>query len=62
MLSFEVLLTYFRIFSGFKYLKIAGASRISFLDRIRVLTLPDSSQVPIYPSNIGKAHHMLAKR
>ena len=40
MASFENIFTYFRVFSSFKYLKIAGAFRVSFLDPIRGLTAP----------------------
>ena len=50
------------LFSGFKYLKIAGAFRVSFLDPIRGLAPPDPIQGPIDPCNIRKAQHMLAKR
>ena len=64
MVSFEVVIHYFRVFpwykavqnelfSGFKYLKITGAFRVSFLDPIKRLTPPTC---------IEKAHHMLAKR
>ena len=49
------------LFSGFKYLKIAGVFRVSFLDPIRGLAPPDPIQGPIDPCNIRKAQHMLAK-
>ena len=59
MVSFEVVI---HLFSDFKYLKIAGAIMVSFLDPIRGLTPPDLIQVPTDPSSMGEPHDMLAKK
>ena len=73
MVSFEVVIHYFKVFpwyravqnwlfSNFKYLKITGAFRVSFLDPIRRLIPRGPIQGPMDPTCIEKAHHMLAKR
>ena len=51
-----------KVFSGFKYLKVAGAFEAFPLDFIRVITPPSPIQCPMDPSYIGNTNQVLTNQ